>query len=64
MAGSLVEEIGLKAMEHSSVLMPVLLTLLRDDDSNVAKQSIVSGSNIFCCVLEEMAFQVSLSHNS
>ncbi|XP_024026605.1 uncharacterized protein LOC21408219 isoform X1 [Morus notabilis] len=53
----LVEEIGLKAMEHSSVLMPVLLTLLRDDDSAVAKQSIVSGSIIFCCVLEEMTLQ-------
>ncbi|PON68287.1 Symplekin/Pta [Parasponia andersonii] len=53
----LVEEIGLKAMEHSSVLMPVFLTLLRDEHPIVARQSIISGSNIFSSVLEEMALQ-------
>ncbi|XP_058221985.1 uncharacterized protein LOC131331993 isoform X1 [Rhododendron vialii] len=52
-----VEEIGLKAMEHSSVLMPVLLASLNDNDSIVAKQSIVSGTNIFCFVLEELSLQ-------
>lgn len=57
----LVEEIGLRSMEHSSVLMPVLLNYLNDDDPVVARQSIVSGSNLFCSVLEEMALQVSLS---
>ncbi|KAH7847088.1 hypothetical protein Vadar_021712 [Vaccinium darrowii] len=52
-----VEEIGLKAMEHSSVLMPVLLASLNDNDSIVARQSIVSGTNIFCIVLEELSLQ-------
>lgn len=60
MAGRLVEEIGLKAMEHSSVLMPIFLTLLRDDQSIVARQSIVSGSHFFSSVLEEMVLQVCL----
>lgn len=55
------EEIGLKAREHSSVLMPLLLTFLKDGDSIVAKQAIVCGTNFFCSVLEEMALQVSLS---
>ncbi|BBG95932.1 hypothetical protein Prudu_004596, partial [Prunus dulcis] len=35
-----VEEIGLKAMEESSVLMSVLLEFLKDSDSIVARQSI------------------------
>ena len=61
MAGRLVEEIGLKAMEHCSVLMPVILTLLRDDHYIVAKQSIVSGSNFFSSILQEMSLQVSFS---
>ncbi|KAL5559889.1 hypothetical protein UlMin_036100 [Ulmus minor] len=52
-----VDEIGLKAMEHSSVLMPVLLTFLRDGESSVARQAIISGSNFFGIVLEEMALQ-------
>ncbi|XP_050378801.1 uncharacterized protein LOC126796082 [Argentina anserina] len=57
---SLVEvigEIGLRAMEESSVLMPVLLAFLRDSDSGVARQSIVSGTNLFVSVLEEMTLQ-------
>ncbi|XP_060962678.1 uncharacterized protein LOC115699992 isoform X3 [Cannabis sativa] len=53
----LVEEIGLKAMEHCSVLMPVFLTLLRDDHHDAAKQSIISGSNFFSSVLQEMSLQ-------
>ncbi|KAH1065466.1 hypothetical protein J1N35_030453 [Gossypium stocksii] len=32
-------------------------SVLRDVDSDVVKQSIVSGRNFFCCVLEEMALQ-------
>ncbi|XP_034199379.1 uncharacterized protein LOC117614614 isoform X5 [Prunus dulcis] len=54
-----VEEIGLKAMEESSVLMSVLLEFLKDSDSIVARQSIVSGTNLFVSVLEEMTLQVS-----
>lgn len=53
-----VEDISLKTMEHSPVLMPVLLTLLNDDDSVVARHSIVAGTHIFCSVLEELALQV------
>lgn len=56
-----VEEIGLKAIEHSPVLIPVLLTFLKDSDSIVARQSIVVGTHLFCSVLEEMALQVSIS---
>ncbi|XP_057973385.1 uncharacterized protein LOC131161564 isoform X2 [Malania oleifera] len=51
------EEIGTKAMEHCSILMPVLLAFLKDSDTIVARQSIVSGTNLFCLVLEEMALQ-------
>lgn len=56
-----VEEIGLRAMEHSSILMPVLLAFLRDTDPVVARQSIMSGTKFFSMVLEKMATQVSLS---
>ncbi|KAF4358638.1 hypothetical protein G4B88_007888 [Cannabis sativa] len=56
----LVDEIGLKAMGHSSALMPVLLTLLKDDHYIVAKQSIVCGSNLFSSVLQEMSLQFQL----
>ncbi|XP_057503931.1 uncharacterized protein LOC130787563 isoform X3 [Actinidia eriantha] len=52
-----VEEIGLKAMEHSAVLMPILLALLHDNDSIVARQSIVSGTRIFCSILLELSLQ-------
>ncbi|XP_043713229.1 uncharacterized protein LOC122661788 [Telopea speciosissima] len=53
----LVEELGLKVMEHSSILMPVLLALLKDADSVVVRQSIISGTNFYCSVLEKMALQ-------
>ncbi|KAK9219428.1 hypothetical protein WN943_008073 [Citrus x changshan-huyou] len=52
-----IEDIGLKAMEHSSILMPVLLAFLRDGDSRVAGKSIVCGTNFFCRVLEEITMQ-------
>uniref|UniRef100_A0A6M2ESS8 Symplekin C-terminal domain-containing protein n=1 Tax=Populus davidiana TaxID=266767 RepID=A0A6M2ESS8_9ROSI len=52
-----IEEIGLKAMENCSILIPVLLGLLRDNDSVVARESIVSGTHLYCGVLEEMALQ-------
>uniref|UniRef100_A0A7N1A2C5 Symplekin n=1 Tax=Kalanchoe fedtschenkoi TaxID=63787 RepID=A0A7N1A2C5_KALFE len=51
------EETGVKAMEYASTLMPALLTLVKDVDPVVARQSIVSGSNFFHSVLEEMALQ-------
>ncbi|XP_022019879.1 uncharacterized protein LOC110919933 isoform X4 [Helianthus annuus] len=53
----IIEEISLKTMEYSPVLMQVLLTLLRDEDSVVARQSIVAGMHIFCKVLDELALQ-------
>lgn len=52
-----IEEISLKAMEYSQLLMQVLLTLLSDADSVVARQSIVAGTHIFCKVLDALAFQ-------
>lgn len=57
----MVEGIGVKVMEHSTVLIPVLLALLRDVDPVVVTQAIVSGTKLFSRVLEEMAMQVSLS---
>lgn len=53
-----IEEISLKTLEYSPVLMQALLTLLSDDDSVVAKKSIVAGTHIFCKVLDELALQV------
>ncbi len=58
MVDSAIEEIGLKALEHSSVFMPVLLALLKDVEPSVERQSIVIGTNFFCSVLEELALQV------
>lgn len=58
--GRAIEEIGLRAMEYSSILVSVLLVLLRDGESTVAKQCIVSGTKFFCSVLEELTLQVSL----
>nr|XP_043635427.1 uncharacterized protein LOC122606650 isoform X2 [Erigeron canadensis] len=52
-----IEEISLRKLEYSAVLMQVLLTLLSDDDSVVAKQSIVAGTHIFCKVLDELTLQ-------
>lgn len=51
------EEIGLKAKEHFSILMPTLLTALRDNDSTVATKSITTGANIFGSVLYELSLQ-------
>ncbi|XP_048439131.1 symplekin [Pyrus x bretschneideri] len=47
----------MKAMKESSVLMSVLLAFLRDSDSIIARQSIVSGTNFFVTVLEQMTLQ-------
>ncbi|XP_043711545.1 uncharacterized protein LOC122660348 [Telopea speciosissima] len=53
----LVEELGLKVMEQSSILMPVLLALLKDEASVVVRQSIVSGTSFYYSILEKMALQ-------
>ncbi|XP_055835748.1 uncharacterized protein LOC129904233 [Solanum dulcamara] len=52
-----IEAVGLKAKEHLLVLMPVLFACLKDMNSMVAKQSIVSGMKIFCGILEELSSQ-------
>ncbi|CAN0921925.1 hypothetical protein LINGRAHAP2_LOCUS32843 [Linum grandiflorum] len=53
----IIEELGMKAMEHFHLLVPVLLVLLRDADPIIARESVASGIHFFCAVLEEMAFQ-------
>ncbi|KAK3031279.1 hypothetical protein RJ639_035579 [Escallonia herrerae] len=58
----LIDEIGLQAMEHSVMLIPVLLSLLKDDDFVVARKSVISGTHMFCSVLEELTLQRSTSH--
>ncbi|XP_022977156.1 uncharacterized protein LOC111477314 isoform X1 [Cucurbita maxima] len=53
-----IEDIGLRAMEHSPLLMSVLLASLKDEDSIVAGQSITSGQKLFCGALREMTLQL------
>ncbi|KAL6578439.1 hypothetical protein OROMI_010767 [Orobanche minor] len=53
----LIDEIGARSREHLSILLPVLLTYLEDNNPGFAKQSIITGTNFFCIVLEELAFQ-------
>ncbi|PIA51845.1 hypothetical protein AQUCO_01000020v1 [Aquilegia coerulea] len=50
-------DLGLKVMEHSPLLMPILLALIKDNASVVVRQSIVSCTYFFCSCLEEMALQ-------
>lgn len=45
-------------LDHSYVLVNVLLVLSRDEDPVVAKKSISAGTTFFCSILEEMAMQV------
>ncbi|KAL3340265.1 hypothetical protein AABB24_028740 [Solanum stoloniferum] len=52
-----IEAVGMKAKEHLLALMPVLFACLKDMNSMVAKQSIISGMKIFCGVLEELSSQ-------
>lgn len=54
-----IEAVGMKAKEHLLVLMPVLFACLKDMNSMVAKQSVISGMKIFCGVLEELSSQVT-----
>lgn len=63
--GSVMEETGLRVPEHSYMLVPQLLALLKDEDPGVARQAIVSGTKSFCSILQELAQQVfkTSSHN-
>ncbi|KAM0945849.1 putative armadillo-like helical, symplekin, symplekin/Pta1 [Dioscorea sansibarensis] len=58
---SLLKELGGRPKEESLGMMPILLSSLKSDDPRVVTQSIVSGTSLFCTVLEEMALQL---HNS
>ncbi|XP_038717736.1 uncharacterized protein LOC120010897 isoform X1 [Tripterygium wilfordii] len=53
----IIEDVGLKALEYCSMLIPVLLALVRDGDPIVARQSIVSGLKFYCRIVEEMVLQ-------
>ncbi|KAL4271317.1 hypothetical protein GQ457_13G009400 [Hibiscus cannabinus] len=53
----IIGDIALKTIEHSAVLVPVLVEFLRDVDSDVVKQAIVTGTHFFCSVLDEMTLQ-------
>ncbi|XP_039023545.1 uncharacterized protein LOC120156222 isoform X2 [Hibiscus syriacus] len=53
----IIEDFALRTIEHSAVLVPILVAFLRDVDSDVVKQSIVTGTHFFCSVLEEMTLQ-------
>ncbi|CAA2983276.1 symplekin isoform X1 [Olea europaea subsp. europaea] len=52
-----IDEIGAKSMEHLSMLLPILLAFLKDNNFMVAKQSIITGTKIFCRVLEDLSLQ-------
>ncbi|GAA0169868.1 kinase [Lithospermum erythrorhizon] len=52
-----IEDIAMNRLEHSSILMSILLTLLKDYDPLVAKQAIITGTHIFSRVLEELSLQ-------
>ncbi|KAH9300845.1 hypothetical protein KI387_012428, partial [Taxus chinensis] len=53
----MIQEIGLKNMEHLPEMVPVLLTLLKDDIPAVVRQTITSGTILFRNVLEQVALQ-------
>ncbi|XP_047976738.1 uncharacterized protein LOC125218957 isoform X2 [Salvia hispanica] len=52
-----IDEVGAKLSEHLCILFPVLLTFLKDNNPIVVKQSIITGTKVFSCVLEELALQ-------
>ncbi|KAK9166135.1 hypothetical protein Scep_001326 [Stephania cephalantha] len=52
-----IEELCLNAVEQSSVLMPTILTLLKDNALIVVRQAIISGSTFFCGSLREIGLQ-------
>lgn len=56
-----IDDAGAKGSEHLVILFPVLLTFLKDNNPIVVKQSVITGTKVFSCVLEELALQVSFS---
>ncbi|KAJ8772263.1 hypothetical protein K2173_027440 [Erythroxylum novogranatense] len=49
--------VGLKVLEHCSILLHVLLAFLRDSDHVIVRQSIVCGTHFYCGILEKMPYQ-------
>lgn len=54
----LLKELNLKSMTGTSALMPNLLSFLKHNDPVVVRQSITTGTSLFCAVLTEMALQL------
>ncbi|KAL9307480.1 putative symplekin/Pta1 [Arabidopsis thaliana] len=54
----IVEEVGLRMLEHSYVLVSVLIHLVGDNDPTVAEKSISTGTTFFRSILEKMETQV------
>ncbi|KAL9244024.1 hypothetical protein vseg_017841 [Gypsophila vaccaria] len=53
----LMEDVGLRVLELSSPLIPVLFALLNDPDPSVSAQSILTGMKFFSAVLHDLALQ-------
>ena len=56
--GRIIEEVGLRMLEHSYVLVSVLIHLVGDNDPTVAEKSISTGTTFFRSILEKMETQV------
>lgn len=52
-------EIGLVHVDLLPEIVPSLINVLSDDTPAVARQAITSGSELFRCVLEKVALQVT-----
>lgn len=55
----MIGHIGLKCMEYIPEIVPVLITVLKDETPAVARQAIRCGRDIFTCTLFKVALQVS-----
>ncbi|KAG7528339.1 Armadillo-type fold [Arabidopsis thaliana x Arabidopsis arenosa] len=53
----IIEEVGLRMLEHSYVLVSVLIHLVGDNDPTVAEKSISTGTTFFRSILEKMETQ-------
>eukprot|EP01018_Ginkgo_biloba_P004266 Gb_23976 [translate_table: standard] len=53
----MIEEIGLKYLEHLPEMVPVLMSFLRDDTPAVARQAVTTGTKLFRNTLEHVALQ-------
>ncbi|CAO2812829.1 unnamed protein product [Amaranthus hypochondriacus] len=51
------DEIGLKVLEHSNMLKPVSLALLKDEDPSVVCEAIISGMKFFDSILQDLVQQ-------